>query len=215
MKPEFEVDCEYGGDRFFDETLAVAELLYNDVCFVNTRKYLSIEGAVQPSTVVVFAICNDAFAWACADAEEIDNVEGLWRAWKQDGEDGVIRWIALKRNARPIKPHEERMRRNGSWTIEMDALPMNSCPLCGNKVLFVGLNDLECSGTTTDPLRAYAGPSCPNKTKTPVVQEMVFDDTLVDWTWFVPFCAWLGAKAGGSDLLADQALGGVFRGGVR
>lgn len=120
VAPLFEVDC---GGEYFDEDLAIAELLYNGVCFVNIRKYLGLDSRPLGMTVVVFALCNDAFAYACADAEEIDDVEALWRAWNAAGDHGVVRWIASKRRTRPLPQIERWMREDGSWTPELDALP--------------------------------------------------------------------------------------------
>lgn len=59
-----------------------------------------------------------------------------------------------------------------------------NCPLCGSLVTYFGMTNIECSG-----------PGCQNYKEQPLPDfKLDFDDTLIDWSWFVGFCAWLGGK---------------------
>ncbi len=60
------------------------------------------------------------------------------------------------------------------------------CPICGSKVTYEGMNNLECAGSV------YLDGACPNyKLSQLKFDPISFDDTVVDWEWFVPFCGWL------------------------
>ncbi|MCP4741442.1 MAG: hypothetical protein GY871_04325 [Actinomycetales bacterium] len=103
---------------------------------------LILEEAVVPLAAVtqssgdyvvgLYAMCNDAFDYACADAEPLpqigfsDDLEApfwdLYDAFREHGWSGLIRWVALRRNRRPLKPHEDRLKTAGLWDERMEAL---------------------------------------------------------------------------------------------
>ena len=66
------------------------------------------------------------------------------------------------------------------------------CPLCGTKVVYEGFASLECGSSAT----------CPNYKEQPKAKNSLkfdtesFDDTLIDWNWFVPFCGWVSERTG-------------------
>lgn len=91
--------------------------------------------------IVVQVICNDVFYWACADSEPIPPIGfgadmdqpfwDLYDRYRKDGWDGVITWCCLRRGMRPQTPMEERMRASGSWSDELENLPVRDPKDCG------------------------------------------------------------------------------------
>lgn len=92
-----------------DESRMVAELLMNEVLFVNSRPYVSNPwdkkdaSSIGGPTLVLFVICNDIFAWACADAECVSMKElpYLYEAWRADRTWGAAVWCIKKRKQMP------------------------------------------------------------------------------------------------------------------
>lgn len=70
-------------------------------------------------------ICNDVFAWGCADVEELpySEIMPLWRAWKADKVWGTAKWCCRQRNMKPQQPVIRRMKEAGVWDEAMEALP--------------------------------------------------------------------------------------------
>ena len=106
---------------------AMAILLLNSVCFLNSRKFVydcfgKKEPEIQEPTV--FVSCSDTFAYACADAEciTLKEVGPLFRQWHDHGWQGVTRWACLRRNRRPIAPIIEKLKTAGVWNDEMEAI---------------------------------------------------------------------------------------------
>jgi hypothetical protein len=73
-------------------------------------------------------ICNDIFAWGCADAEPMAHadVQEVFRRVRTDPRWGAAKWCALKRNERPQAPVVRDMTAAGAWDDEMEALPANT-----------------------------------------------------------------------------------------
>lgn len=120
---------EFGGEQHLDEGRAVAELLLDGVLFVNSRKYLCYDGKTErPATLVLFVNCNDIFAWACADAEQVEMKEllDLYQMHVADKKWGAAKWCCKKRNQRPQYPVERDMRADGSWDDTMEKLCRNT-----------------------------------------------------------------------------------------
>ena len=131
-----------GNRKHFNASKAVAFLLEEDVLFINSRPY--VEAPWQPKeewtisenyTIVVFVLCNDVFAWGCADAEELDYSErneeknelkellefhlNCDKGW------GSVKWVCKKRNEQPQAPMITAMKEVGAWNDMMEALPLN------------------------------------------------------------------------------------------
>ena len=74
--------------------------------------------------------CNDVFWWACADFELFtsDEIQGLYEAcFDEQGNSkpwGSIKWACKKRKMRPQHPMEDRMKEQGYWDDELEALPV-------------------------------------------------------------------------------------------
>ncbi len=120
------IGWRHGVELFYEEG-AIAELLDDDVLFANSRKYLCTDGSTRPDTMVLFVNCNDVFAWACCDAEEVAmrELRALYTAWTANRTWGPARWCCIKRNQKPQRPVEQAMREAGAWDDVMDALPEN------------------------------------------------------------------------------------------
>lgn len=114
-----------GEPDWFDEESAIAELLFSDILFANSRRYLCIDGSEQPETIVLFVLCNDLFGGG-ADAEQVTSKEirPLYEAYVTHGHFGVNRWCCLKRGMRPWSRWEAQWREQGKWDAELEALPV-------------------------------------------------------------------------------------------
>lgn len=131
------------GEEYCDEEKALAILLAEGVLFANGRQYvetgwrsttppsnrLAPDGSqtIQGETVVLFVLCNDIFAWGCADAECLPHSEigALYRMWATDHKWGSAKWCALRRNGQPQRPIIEAMKKDGAWDEAMEGLPAN------------------------------------------------------------------------------------------
>ena len=121
-------------DQYCDENLALACLLADDVCFLNIVdvSYTNPEFYKKPEfTTCVYVLCNDTFNYASADAESITNSDGdadseiisLYKLWKENRIYGPIKWVALKRNKRPLVQLEMLMRAQYYWDDSLETLP--------------------------------------------------------------------------------------------
>jgi len=65
--------------------------------------------------ITLSVICNDVFAWGCADAEDINykDLEPLYVLHKKDPYWGIASWCISKRKIRPQKPVEDSMVKAG------------------------------------------------------------------------------------------------------
>ena len=104
--------------EYFDHNLALAQLLIDEKAFVNERE-ISDGGDNQGRNVVVFLICNDLFAWACADGENITRKElqDIYEHHMKDKIYGTDIWVMKKRNEKPQKPMEKAMKESGTWDL--------------------------------------------------------------------------------------------------
>ena len=107
-----------------DVETALAVLLAEDEVFCNHREYTD-GGETAGKTTVVFVICNDLFAWACADAMDLpyNEIGNVYRASKTKW--GISKWCCKQRNQKPQPPIIRDMKKDGVWDDEMEALPDN------------------------------------------------------------------------------------------
>ena len=77
--------------------------------------------------MVIHDLCNDIFAWACADGEDLplDEVSNLYRMWEKDSKWGSAKWCCYRRKEKPQGPVVEAMKGDGSWDEEMEKLSEN------------------------------------------------------------------------------------------
>ncbi len=108
----------------------LAKLLLDEVVFANSRDYY-YKGEMDGHTVVLFVNCNDVFAWACADSEDIayDDITALFEAHMKDKRFGSDKWCCQRRQQKPQAPLEKMMREAGSWDDKMEQLPANKYDL--------------------------------------------------------------------------------------
>lgn len=111
----------------FEEEMALALLLANGVVFLNSLWWEKECPERIQNAIAVAVNCNDIFAWACADAEQLpyDQIETLYRMWKADERWGPAKWCCLKRKEKPQKPVIDAMKKDGAWDEQMEALGKN------------------------------------------------------------------------------------------
>lgn len=122
----FDID----GKKVPDHEAMVAHLLEENVLFVNGRRYVSNEKTNELSkneTLVLFLNCNDVFAWACADAEDVsyDELPELFRLYEVNSYCGPTQWVCVKRNQKPQKLIIDWLKLKNGWNEVMEALPEN------------------------------------------------------------------------------------------
>ncbi|MFH1739347.1 MAG: hypothetical protein ABIH23_10105 [bacterium] len=112
--------------EYFNENLALSELLVDGVLFSNTRRYVCPFEGEDPenSTIVLFVLCNDLFYWASADGECIrcDEIELLYKMHKADKVWGSSKWCCKRRGLKPQVPIQVDMKKDGAWEDWMDDL---------------------------------------------------------------------------------------------
>ena len=113
----------------FDPREALAELMAEDgMLFLagTCGPLMEPEGGdTSNEPASVWVNCNDNWFWACADAEPlpIQEIESLYNEWKADPKWGSHKWACKRRNLRPQVPIVKAMKKDGTWTDEMEALP--------------------------------------------------------------------------------------------
>ena len=107
-------------EMVFEGELAVAHLLINDVIFLNSHHYEKEWTEEARKSTALLVNCNDVFAWGCADAEEIsfEEVESMYRIWKDNPTYGAALWCMIKRREMPQGPVADAMRKAG---VDLDA----------------------------------------------------------------------------------------------
>lgn len=121
-KERFDQETQF--TKEFEEEMALAHLLMNEIVFTNSFWW---EKDQKPKRTGLFVILNDIFAWACSDGEELEyeQIEPLYRLWRQYGYDGVIIWACRLRNEQPQGPVKREMIQAGHWLDDLEALPAN------------------------------------------------------------------------------------------
>ena len=115
-------------ERIFEETKALARLLAEGVIFLNSHWWEKEWPERARNTTALCVNCNDIFAWACADAEQLDydGIQGLYDLWFADRSWGAAKWCAMKRNQKPQPPVIAAMRKAGVWDDTMEKLGSNT-----------------------------------------------------------------------------------------
>lgn len=108
-----------GSDKlYFIEESAIIELLAANVLFM-------CGGYGSKSDTIELAVnCNDLFWWGTADAEQClpNELEDLYKAWKADPRWGPDIWCCHHRKLQPQVPIVKKMKSDGVWTNELEAL---------------------------------------------------------------------------------------------
>lgn len=95
----------------------LAHLILADIIFCNNGWHNS---AWPKDHITHHVICNDVFAWGCADAEDItySEISDLYEMWKKDPIYGESAWCIKKRKQMPQEPVERDIRAAGIWNLE-------------------------------------------------------------------------------------------------
>jgi hypothetical protein len=105
--------------EYFDENLAVKELIDSGLLFVNYRRYYcDWEKILKPPTIVLYLSCSDTFGYACADAEDVSSeaeLEKLYKYYKLNPVWGSTLFCIEKRRQKPIEPVIEKLKGLGLW----------------------------------------------------------------------------------------------------
>jgi hypothetical protein len=120
-----------------DEQMALACLLADGTCFINTVDISSdynISDDKKIFTTAVYVLVSDIFAWGCADAEPIECNDGetpnaiidLYKLKKEKGFWGLVHWVCLRRKEQPQFPIKRDMIKAGHWVDELESLTPNS-----------------------------------------------------------------------------------------
>lgn len=123
---------ENSKDNFFDEELALSEMLKEGILFCNCCYYsLQKDGKSEGETVVLFVNLNDIFCPAADALEllttEIEDLYSLYSQYKylQNKYYGVIKWAALKLGLKPMYAYQKEMKEQGLWDDKLEKLRDN------------------------------------------------------------------------------------------
>ena len=110
----------------FEPAKALALLLLNEVCFVNSFYYEETWPDRAKEATNVFVNCNDTFAYACADAEDLPykQIKPLYEMWKKNPVWGPVAWAVMQRKERPIEPVVRGLVESGYDIEELLAKPL-------------------------------------------------------------------------------------------
>ncbi|MBM3450512.1 MAG: hypothetical protein FJX78_05960 [Armatimonadetes bacterium] len=117
------------GKEYCDEERAVAEMLVDGALFIGGDSGPFLESDTPDKRPAgLYVNCNDFFFYSAADALILprDQIHPFYKLWKQ-GHANV--WRCLKEKRRPLPQIEARMKAQGIWTDELDALPAHDSPL--------------------------------------------------------------------------------------
>lgn len=120
-----------------DEQMALACLLANGTCFINTvdiSNDYNITDGNKIFTTAVYVLVSDIFAWGCADAEPIECNDGespneiidLYRLQNEKGFWGLVHWVCLRRKQQPQYAVKRDMIKAGHWVDELESLSPNA-----------------------------------------------------------------------------------------
>lgn len=107
----------------------LAHLLSKDIVFLNTHWWEDDWPEKAKKTISIIVNCNDIFAWACADGEELlgeDDIDTFWQYYSKDPDWGPVVWCIRKRNMLPQKPVYDDIQKDGIWDLDkMKGLDLN------------------------------------------------------------------------------------------
>lgn len=124
----------YSGGKYLHTERVIGKLLEEDILFSNSFRTLGHSSGpfksddVSPETICLFVNCNDTFAWATGDAENITekDLPLLLKLYLHSPKWGVTKWVCLHRNLQPMSMIIRDMKADGYWDTELEALPKNN-----------------------------------------------------------------------------------------
>lgn len=111
----------------FEPELALAVLLLKGEVDLNSHWFEDTWPDEAKKSIGVYANCNDIFAWAHADSEEVpyDDLHDLWCCYVKDPAWGVAIWCIKKRGMMPQKPAADLILEAGVWNLDEMGLNPN------------------------------------------------------------------------------------------
>ena len=131
VKREYVYEYPEGTEKPIEDSIILRLLELDELIVFFDHPYLSSDdnrNRKEDHTVALMVNCSDHFAWGCADSEPIPDEYALLELWKlveANPRWGAMQWCSKRRNQRPQKPVEKRMRETGGWSDLMESLPMN------------------------------------------------------------------------------------------
>ena len=118
---------DINGKKEPDHEAMAAHLLEENILFVNSRKYVIEDAISKNETLILHLNCNDVFAWAYADGEDVsyNELPELFKMYEANRDCGPTQWVCIKRNQKPQAPIVKYMKENNGWNEIMEALPEN------------------------------------------------------------------------------------------
>jgi hypothetical protein len=122
-----ELECGPRETTVFNPEEALALLLINDVVFLNNNWWKEEWTKEERDEISINVICNDVFAWGCADCERLPfkELKTLYEMWKKDPGWGSSVWCMIQRKEMPQKPLEKIIRKEGIWDLDSLGLEKN------------------------------------------------------------------------------------------
>lgn len=102
----------------FENDQAIAILLAKEVVFLSNNSWRKDIPESERQKISIHVICNDVFAWGCADCEELpyNEIENLYEFWLKDNIWGPAMWCIKQRKEMPQDPVAQRMKKAG-WDL--------------------------------------------------------------------------------------------------
>ena len=122
------VKYEYKGKENFNSEAALASLLIEKKIHLNNFWWVDNLEQEQKERFSLNVNCNDVFAWACSDGENLDfkELKDLFNHYEKDNYWGTQIWCIKKRNMLPQKPVFDDIQKKGVWdltTMNLDNNP--------------------------------------------------------------------------------------------
>jgi len=117
------VKWSYKEKEEFSSEAALTALLLEQKVFVTARWYEDKWPEDAKKMISINVLCNDIFAWGCADAEglQYNELNDLFNHYEKDSKWGTAVWCIKKRGKLPQKPVYEAIQADEIWNLdEMD-----------------------------------------------------------------------------------------------
>lgn len=119
LEPD-DIEYTYNNKSHFEKDKALAYLIMNDVVFLNSKWYKKELPENERDSINVIVNCNDIFAWACSDGEDLpyNEIPNLYELCKKYPSWGGALWCMIQRKEMPQDAVADAMRESG---IDLEA----------------------------------------------------------------------------------------------